>query len=188
MGSKHQPNTGMSFTIAPETGLAANAQENEQLRSAMNELRHRTKNLVAIIQAIARQTMRQSATNDEFDTRFTGRLDALGRSLDLRIDGDWRGARLDELVRQQLAPFGDLDGDRIAAQGPPIELNPEAARNIGLALHELATNASKYGALSVPEGRVALHWKLTRGSAPSRFIMTWREVNGPMVTAPEHRG
>jgi two-component sensor histidine kinase len=81
-----------------------------------------------------------------------------------------------------------LDGDRIAAQGPPIGLNPEATRNIGLALHELATNASKYGALSVPEGKVAVHWTFARSSGSRRLIMTWREANGPMVTVPEHWG
>jgi two-component sensor histidine kinase len=188
MSSKHQSNTAMSSRGAPETGFAAIVQENARLRFTVMELHHRTKNLVAIIQSIARQTMRQTVADDNCEVRFAGRLDALGRSLDLLTDGDWRGARLDELVRQQLAPFGHLDGDRISAQGPPIGLNPEAARNIGLALHELATNASKYGALSVPEGKVAVRWKITRGSAPSRFIMTWREANGPTVTAPEHRG
>ena len=169
-------------------GFAAIVQENEQLRFAMTELCHRSKNLVAIIQSIARQTMRQAAITGDFDVRFSGRLDALGRSLDLLIDDDWRGARLDALVRRQLAPFGHLDGDRISTHGPPIGLNPEAARSIGLALHELATNASKYGALSVPDGKVALHWKLTRSSGARRLIMIWRESGGPTVTVPTRRG
>jgi two-component sensor histidine kinase len=187
MGSRQQSSTAMSSRVSPVTGFAAIAQENEQLRFAMTELRHRTKNLITIIQAIARQTMRQTAITGDFDVRFAGRLNALGRSLDL-LDDDWRGASLDVLVRQQLAPFGHLDGDRIAAQGPPIALNPEAARNIGLALHELATNASKYGALSVPEGKVAVHWTLARSSRPQRFIMIWRESSGPVVILPEHWG
>ena len=93
----HQLKTAMSSKDAPERNFAAIMQENEQLRFAMTELCHRTKNLVAIIQSIARQTMRQTATDADFDVRFAGRLGALGRSLDLLIDGDWRGARLENL-------------------------------------------------------------------------------------------
>jgi two-component sensor histidine kinase len=146
------------------------------------------KNLVAVIQTIARQTMRQATTKHDFEVRFTGRLGAFGRSLDLLIGNDWHGACIDDLVRSELATFGALDGVQIAVDGPPLGLNPEAARNIGLALHELATNATKYGALSVPEGAVAVHWELAEGAEGPRFHMTWRESGGPAVTEPVRQG
>jgi two-component sensor histidine kinase len=177
----------ISSKMAPRLGFMALRRENEQLRFATEELHHRIKNLVAIIQSIARQTTQQTAASDDVE-RFSGRLTALGRSLDLLIDEDWHGARVDELVGQQLAPFGVVDGKSIVAEGPPVGLNPEAARDIGLALHELATNAAKHGALSVPEGRVALHWELVGGGAEQCFRMAWRESGGPIVTEPKRWG
>ncbi len=146
------------------------------------------KNLMAIIQSVARQTMHLATTKEDFEARFLGRLGALGRSLDLLIANDWYGAGIEELVRSELATFGELDGVQISADGPPLGLNPDAARNIGLALHELATNASKYGALSVPEGKVVVQWELASSGGRRRFRMTWRESGGPIVTEPTHRG
>ena len=154
-----------SWLGPPDAGSVAVKQENAQLRVITDELSHRIKNLVAVIQSIARQTMHQTTTKDDFEARFSGRLGAFGRSLDLLIANDWHGARIDELVRSELTPFGVLDGVQISVNGPPLGLNPDAARNIGLALHELATNASKYGALSVPEGKVAVHWELASTAA-----------------------
>jgi two-component sensor histidine kinase len=177
----------ISAEAAPRKGFTSLRRENEQLRFVNEELHHRIKNLVAIIQSIARQTMQPSAASDDVE-RLSGRLGALGRSLDLLIDGNWHGARVDELVGQQLAPFGALDGISILAEGPPVGLNPEAARDIGLALHELATNATKHGALSVPDGRVALRWELVGDSAGQRFRMVWRESGGPLVTEPKRWG
>jgi two-component sensor histidine kinase len=179
--------TWPSLKGAPDAGSVAVKIENAQLRVITDELSHRIKNLVAIIQSIARQTMHQATTKDDFEARFSGRLGAFGRSLDLLIVNDWHGARIDDLVRLQLTPFGLLDGVQISVKGPPLGLDPVAARNIGLALHELATNASKYGALSVPEGKVAVHWQLA-SSGGRRFRMTWRESGGPMVTEPTRRG
>ena len=171
-----------------EAVIAAVKQENEQLRSITGELGHRIKNLVAVIQSIARQTMHETTTKADFEARFSGRLGAFGRSLDLLIANDWHGARVDELVRSELTTFGELDGAQISVNGPSLGLTPEAARNIGLALHELATNASKYGALSVPEGKVAVHWELASRGARQRFRMTWREAGGPTVTEPKRWG
>jgi two-component sensor histidine kinase len=132
--------------------------------------------------------MHQATTKDDFEARFSGRVGALGRSLDLLIADDWRGARIDELVRLELASFGGLDGRQNSVKGPPLGLNPDAARNIGLALHELATNASKYGALSVPGGKVSVHWDLANNAGRRRFRMSWRESGGPMVTEPKSWG
>jgi len=132
--------------------------------------------------------MHHTTTKGDFEARFSGRLGAFGRSLDLLIANDWRGARIDDLVRLELAAFGVLDGVQITVNGPSLDLNPDAARNIGLALHELATNASKYGALSVPEGKVTVHWELASSGGRPRFRMTWRESGGPMVKEPTRRG
>jgi two-component sensor histidine kinase len=173
---------------AADAGNIALTQENTRLRSITDELSHRIKNLVTIIQSIARQTMHETTTRHDFEARFSGRLGALGRSLDLLMTNNWCGARIDELVRLELTPFGALEGAQISVKGPPLALNPEAARSIGLALHELATNACKYGALSVPEGKVAVHWELPKSGGPRRFVMTWRESDGPMVTEPTHCG
>jgi two-component sensor histidine kinase len=177
-----------SLAAAPEAGSAAFRRENEQLRSIADELGHRMKNLAAIIQAIARQTMRQTTTKDEFEARFSDRLGAFSRSLDLLIANDWHGARIDDLMRSELTTFGLTDEVQISVKGPPLDLNPDAARNIGLALHELATNASKYGALSVPEGKVSVHWELTDSGGQRRFLMSWRESGGPKVTEPTRWG
>jgi two-component sensor histidine kinase len=178
--------TWPAFIATAETGSNTDKQQNATLCVVADELGHRLKNFVAIIQSIARQTMHQSATKDDFEVRFSGRLAALGRSLDLLITNDWCGARLDELVRSELTPFGAGDGVQISVKGPAVGLNPDAARNIGLALHELATNASKYGALSVPAGKVAVRWQLTNGGR--RFRMTWREFDGPIVMKPKRWG
>jgi two-component sensor histidine kinase len=178
----------LSLKAAPEKGIAAVSRENEQLRAITDELSHRMKNLVAVIQSIARQTMHKAITKNDFEARFSERLGAFSRSLDLLIANDWHGARMDELVRSELTTFGALDGVQISVSGPPVNLNAEAARNVGLAVHELATNASKYGALSVPEGKVALHWELTNSGGRRRFRMTWCESGGPMVTEPKRWG
>ena len=177
-----------SLRLVADAGSVAAKQENAQLRVITDELSHRIKNLVAIIQSIARQTMHQTATKEDFEARFSGRLGAFGRSLDLLIANDWRGARIDDLVRLELTAFGGLDGVQISANGPPLGLNADAARNIGLAIHELATNASKYGALSVPEGKVVVQWELASSGGGRRFRMTWRESGGPIVTEPTRRG
>jgi two-component sensor histidine kinase len=186
--SKANLHTLCSLRAATEAGITVITRENEQLGFVTDELRHRIKNLVAVIQSIARQTMHQAATKDDFEERFSGRLGAFGRSLDLLIANDWHGARIDELVRSELTAFGGLEGAQISVDGPPISLKPEAVRNIGLALHELATNASKYGALSLPEGKVVVHWELANSDGRRRFLMTWREAGGPAVTEPTRWG
>lgn len=188
LASEANVRTWPSLRSAADAGNVAVKEEKAQLRVITDELSHRIKNLVAVIQSIARQTMHQTTTKEDFEERFSGRLGALGRSLDLLIANDWHGARIDDLVRLELTPFGVLDGAQILVNGPPLGLNPDAARNIGLALHELATNASKYGALSVPEGKVTVHWELASNRGRPRFRMTWRESEGPMVTEPTRRG
>ena len=155
----------------------------------MRELSHRSKNLLAVVQAIAGQTARYSDSMNEFQTRFSQRLHAMARAQDLLVARNWEGAQLVDLVRSQMAPFTEDVSERIEMSGPELDLRPDAVHSITLALHELATNAAKYGALSVPDGRVAVSWQLANADADGpRFRMSWRERSGPPVSAPDRKG
>jgi PAS domain S-box-containing protein len=157
----------------------------------MREVSHRSKNLLAVVQAIAGQTARHSAGLDAFQQRFSERLSAMARSQDLLVDSNWTGASVADLVRTQLAPFAETASSRIEVAGPRLELAPNAVHSLTLALHELATNAAKYGALSVADGRLAITWKLGATDSDAgepRFRMCWRERNGPLVSPPTRKG
>jgi two-component sensor histidine kinase len=155
----------------------------------MREVTHRSKNLLAVIQAMARQTKIGSKTVAEFETRFSGRLQALAASQDLLVQRDWRGVSMSDLVKSQLGHHLDSLAKQIDISGEELVITPEAAQNIGLAVHELSTNAAKYGALSVPQGRVKVRWACEAdGWGAPRFRMVWVERNGPPVAAPSHKG
>ena len=138
--------------------ITASKEGEEHLRLLMRELTHRSKNLLAMIQAIARQTARYAGSIDGFLGQFNARVQALARSHDLLVQEGWHGATLKDLLQSQLGPYVDTEMSQVTMTGPPIKLKPETAQSLGLALHELASNASKYGALSVPTGRVAVTW------------------------------
>jgi PAS domain S-box-containing protein len=154
----------------------------EQVHLLMREINHRAKNMLSLVQAIARQTAAREP--EDFIGRFTERIQALAANQDLLIQNEWRGVDVEDLVRAQLAHFADLVGSRIATLGPKLPLTVAAAQAIGLALHELATNAGKYGALSTDRGRVHVSWR-TEGDT---FTMSWTEREGPPVSAPKRRG
>src|SRR5262249_28949158 len=121
---------------------------------------------------------------EDFIERFSKRIQALSANQDLLVRNEWNGVEIEDLVRAQLAPFADLIGFRIAMRGARLRLNPASAQAIGLALHELATNAGKYGALSTDRGRVDISW----GTGDGTFTMSWTERDGPPVSAPKRRG
>ncbi len=158
------------------------------LREIMRELTHRSKNLLAVIQAMARQTARHAGSTEVFLDQFSARLQALANSHDLLVQEGWYGASLSELIHSYLGHYIDRDRSQVAIQGPAILLKPEAAQSLGLALHELATNAAKYGGLSVPAGRVSIDWKLLTDGEGSGIEIIWLESGGPKVDVPEHRG
>jgi two-component sensor histidine kinase len=148
----------------------------------MREINHRAKNMLSVVDAIAHQTATRSP--EDFVERFSERIEALSANQDLLIRNEWKGVEIEDLVHAQLAHFADLVGSRIAVDGPKLCLNAAAAQAIGLTLHELATNAGKYGALSVHAGRVDVCW----GLDGDVFAMSWTECNGPPVSPPERRG
>jgi PAS domain S-box-containing protein len=154
----------------------------EQIRLLMREVNHRAKNMLSLVQAIARQT--QAPKPEDFIACFTQRIQALAANQDLLIRNEWKGVDVGELVRAQLAHFADVVGSRIVVHGQKLHLNAAAAQAIGLALHELATNAGKYGALSVDAGRVDVGWQLDGDI----FAMNWTERQGPTVSPPKRRG
>ena len=157
-------------------------------RFLLQELSHRSKNLLSIVQAVADQTLRSCSDLKEFQNRFDGRLRGLAASNTLLALGDWRGSSLRALIELQLAPFIDLKSQQIEIEGPKVDLTAEAAQAIGLALHELATNAVKHGALSVPRGRLCIEWRTVTAGETNGLKLDWRERNGPSVTVPSRTG
>jgi two-component sensor histidine kinase len=158
----------------------------DQLRLLLRELTHRSKNLLAVIQAIARQTASRTSSIDDFLQNFSNRLVAIGCSHDLLVADDWHGASLRALIERQLLVPADHLGDQFSLAGENVILKPEAVHNLGLALHELATNARKYGALSTEAGRVTISWQFSEDAEKLKLV--WEERGGPPVITPERGG
>jgi two-component sensor histidine kinase len=158
------------------------------LRLLLRELTHRSKNLLAVIQAMARQTANHAGSIDAFLAQFGSRLQALAASHDLLVRESWYGASLGELIRSQLSSYLDGAVVQVTIEGPAIALKPEAAQNLGLALHELAINAAKFGALSVPAGRVSVTWTRRESAAGNALELDWREKLGPKVKTRRKKG
>ncbi|HEV2555459.1 MAG TPA: PAS domain S-box protein [Bosea sp. (in: a-proteobacteria)] len=159
----------------------------EHQRFLLSELAHRSKNLLAVIQALASQTIRSVDTLSGFRDRFMDRLQGLAKTQDVLVNQAWVQGDLAQLVAGQLDLFNTLGDGRIETGGPPVSLPADAAQAIGLAIHELATNAIKYGALSGPHGTVELRWQLVNEHSPS-LRLSWIERGGPPVTPPSRTG
>jgi PAS domain S-box-containing protein len=174
---------GRRRIIGVNVDITERKKQEDNLRFIMGELSHRTKNLLTVVQAMASQTARYSRTFADFEERFLGRIRALSQSHDLLVSQNWSGAPLRDLILTQLTPFVE-DQARVQAEGPSIFLRAEAAQSLGIILHELATNASKYGALSVPDGKIMIRWDI----APASVRLSWRERDGPAVKPSIHPG
>src|SRR5262249_12978165 len=161
--------------------------QEEQISFLMRELQHRSKNLLSLVQAVARQT--HAANPDDFLDRFGKRVEALAANQDLLVKNAWKGTHLDELVRSQLAPFNDGIGTQIEINGPRLFISASAAQALGMALHELATNAGKYVAMSGAGGRIEITWCLQRDDGDNEwFVMDWREYCANPIAAPSKQG
>lgn len=152
----------------------------------LREMNHRIKNVLAAVQAIANQTFKDRATPDSLRT-FGSRLAAMAAAHDLLVSENWESADLHETVTAALAPFR-ADTRRLIVDGPSVQVTARAALSLSLALHELCTNASKYGALSTPDGEVTIDWALVDDAEGQRFRFAWREIGGPPVRAPDRAG
>lgn len=165
--------------------ISARKRSEERLAYAIREVNHRSKNLLAVVQSMLRQ-MQPSDVSD-FVREFGGRLRALSACQDLLVQSPSEKLDLEALIRAQLAHF-DIDvSKRLHLKGPALEVTPEAAQSLGMAIYELATNAAKYGALLGAEGRVTVTWQI-RDDGSERLELIWRETDGPSVTTPQRKG
>jgi two-component sensor histidine kinase len=178
---KHESEVALS--ISRQIGFAIERERTEKQRELlMVELSHRVKNTLANVLAIAQQTFRGA---DELRRQsFEGRILALGQTHTRLAEANWRGVALKTMLHDELAPYREMDDGTITLTGPPVTLTPRAAVILGMAFHELATNASKYGALSRRSGRLDVSWAI---DGPS-LVTRWHEMGGPAVAEPKHTG
>lgn len=161
----------------------------EHLKLVMNELNHRVKNTLAIVLSIASQTLQTSASLDDFGRSFIGRIRSLASTHTLLTQTNWHSAGLRDLVRETTRPYCGTAGDSaVETHGCDVELVPSAALALSMVLHELATNAAKYGALSSPDGKVKISWVLTQNASELGLRFRWLETGGPKVSKPTRRG
>ena len=170
------------------TDITARRQHEERQRLLLHELNHRVKNTLAIVQSIALQTLRNADDIGAACDRFEARLHALAQAHDVLTRREWEHAPLQDIVRTAIAPCLVDDEDRFDIDGPDMQLDPQRALALSMALHELCTNAMKYGALSARPGRVRIHWRADTVQGRRMLVLSWQEIDGPPVAAPSHRG
>jgi two-component sensor histidine kinase len=175
--------TGLAFAVRMATTIARGETLHDLL---IEELNHRVKNTLAILQAIATQTFR-SATRAERE-KFEGRLGALAEAHNLLSKVKWQGSELHDVIERVLQPYLLNNPERIKISGPKVPLSPRLAVVLSMIVHEIATNAAKYGALCNDTGNVALDWEAIEENSKQKLRMIWRETGGPPVTAPVQRG
>jgi two-component sensor histidine kinase len=174
---------GLSFAVRMATTIARGERLHDLL---IEELNHRVKNTLAILQAIAAQTFR-SATRLERE-KFEGRLGALAEAHNLLSLEKWQGTELAEVIKRVLQPYVLSNPERVRMFGPEVPLSPRLAVVLSMIVHEIATNAAKYGALSNDSGRIAVDWEVIDIGGARKLRLIWREDGGPLVVAPVQRG
>ncbi|MDB5364127.1 MAG: signal transduction histidine kinase, partial [Rhodospirillales bacterium] len=150
------------------------------------ELNHRVKNTLATVQSIASQTLRRKGTLEEFSETFNGRLRSLAAAHSLLTRGNWEGAELRDVVAMALKPYRQTEN--VVIEGPDAALGPNIALTFSMVLHELSTNAAKYGALSTPGGRVEVRWASETSDGGADLVLHWHEHDGPTVSEPSEPG
>lgn len=175
-------------TIIEVRPIAAERAREAELRNLIDELNHRVKNTLMTVQALARQSLRPGQEVLAAREAFLDRLHALSNAHNVITEENWRATDIARLLTQSLKPFGfDVDGGPIRFSGPHLKIGARQAQSLAMALHELATNATKYGALSIPGGKVRIEWRHEEEAEyPFRFI--WTETGGPATQSPERQG
>jgi two-component sensor histidine kinase len=176
----HREHGKVIGTVASFIDMTDRKVQEEHLRIVLRELTHRSKNLLAVIQGIARQTGESTSSIQQFVSRFNGRIFSLSRAHDVLTDADWRGARIFDLIRSQIALYAENRLESVTVAGENAFLRPNAAQYIGLALHELTTNAIKYGALSRDEGSIVARFE-TSPASPAFYRFSWREMSSAPI-------
>jgi PAS domain S-box-containing protein len=184
------PDGSPRFTVGSASDVTLQKQANEHKELLLNEMQHRTRNLTAVIDAIARQSIpKNQPAVEQYYKAIIARLRALFAAAEIVMSSQRRVADLERILDVALAPFRDeTSAGRIALNGPPVSMPEETAASLALAVHELATNAMKYGALSQPAGNVALTWQVSSKDGPARIDISWKERGGPRVKVPSHEG
>lgn len=163
-------------------------QADDQRVLLLNELNHRVKNSLATVQSVVEQTLRSASVDAGVRNDLIARIMALSSAHNVLVDQNWAGADLVAIVRDVTKAFEGPE-PRVLLEGPPVQLHPSQAVTLSLVLHELVTNAAKYGALSVPSGRIEIDWNLSLDAEGLRFLtLLWRERNGPPVEPPSRAG
>ncbi|MBU6372424.1 MAG: PAS domain S-box protein [Alphaproteobacteria bacterium] len=165
----------IAYFVSVIEDISARKQAQDRIELLIAEVNHRAKNMLAVVQAIARQTAR-GADPATFVDRFSRRVQSLAAAQDLFIASGWGPVSMRTVIASQLAPFGEIDGARIALSGPDVDIKTAPAQSIAMAVHELAATASANGALSTPDGCVAIAWEI---GADGRLTLSWRERGGP---------
>jgi two-component system CheB/CheR fusion protein len=158
-----------------------------RLRNLVDELNHRVRNMLQVVTAVARHTLRATPDPEAFVGSFSDRLQALGQAHTLVARAGWGEVPLHDLLEKELEPYASAPG-RIITEGPAVRLQPKVALALGMVLHELATNAAKHGALSAAEGRLTVGWTVEADGPGRRLTLRWREAGGPKVQVPASRG
>ena len=168
--------------------VTAISRAEERQRLLLAELQHRVRNSLVVIRSIARRSAQTSTTIEEFSMHLDGRLNALARTQALVTSDPEAGIDLEYLIVEELLAYHAREGEQLHLSGPSVALQPKPAETMALAVHELATNAVKFGALSSTEGRIEINWYIDRSGGTPLLILDWIEKGGPPVQAPARRG
>jgi two-component sensor histidine kinase len=173
-----------AIVAAQRQAQAELSERAEHQRLLLNELSHRVKNVLAVVQSLIRRTLDDHRSMEEARNILTERLLALSRAHEVLMRSDWKGAPIRDIIAAEVAPFGT----RIAIEGPHLIIDGRMVQSLALIVHELATNAAKHGALSDTKGKVAVKWSVEGNGAHARFKFSWKEKDGPSIKQPVRKG